>query len=120
MTFGQRVKSMRLRRGMTQLELAKAIGVSKAAISALETGSSKSATPENVFALADALRCSARQLVFGRDRDEELLLDDDVSITGEYEMLPDADKKVVHVLVKTLSDKNKTPESTERLKSTKK
>jgi len=108
MTFGARVKKWRTHRGLTQEFVAKEVGVTKAAISAIERGDTKNMRPDHLFKLADVLQCSARQLVFGRDRDEDLLLGDDTgSITGEYESLLEADKKIVHSLIQNLSDRHK-------------
>jgi len=65
MNFGRRLKEARLARQMTQVDLANASGVSQTGISSLELGKGKTATGQNLFALADALRVSARWLISG-------------------------------------------------------
>lgn len=74
MRFGQRIKEARQIRGLTQADLSRASGVSQTGISALELGRGKTATGENLFALADALRVNPRWLISG-----EGPMDDDTS-----------------------------------------
>lgn len=64
-SFADRLQRARTRAGLNQPELADAIKVSKAAISSLERGITKSPTPENLFAIADVLHVSARWLATG-------------------------------------------------------
>ena len=65
-TIGDRLKYARGLRNLTQKDLAKAMGATSAAVSALETGTTKSPTPENLFPLARRLDVSAEWLITGR------------------------------------------------------
>lgn len=63
--FKDRLRGMRCERHMTQQELAKAVGVSKASVSNWETGDNQP-TLLVAIAIADVLGCTLDQLA-GRD-----------------------------------------------------
>lgn len=63
-TLAQRVKSTRLNKGLTQLELGKKIGVSQNAIQKIENGDTKD--PRNILQLSEALGVDPSWLQFGR------------------------------------------------------
>jgi transcriptional regulator with XRE-family HTH domain len=65
-TIASRLRELREAKGMTQSELARAVGMTPQAINLLESGTSKAPTPQNLFAIADALGVSARELALGR------------------------------------------------------
>jgi len=65
--FGERLREVRLSRGLTQGELAERCGTSIAAISHIERGT-KVPTLTTVVRLADALECSVTSLVKVLDR----------------------------------------------------
>ena len=60
------LKATRLRRAMTQAELARAAGVAMGTVARLETGSP--AAPSTLRKLADALRVEPDALLAGGDR----------------------------------------------------
>jgi XRE family transcriptional regulator of biofilm formation len=60
-TIGERIKSVRLRRGMTQAELSKRSGVSQSSIAHIEEGRVRH--PAYLGEIAGALRCSVDELV---------------------------------------------------------
>ena len=65
-TAGARIKAAREHREMTQSELARATGLSRQAISQLESGITKKPEPANLFLIADALQYKARYLATGK------------------------------------------------------
>jgi phage repressor protein C with HTH and peptisase S24 domain len=64
-TVGERIRAARESAGITQVELARLVGVSKVAISAIESGKTKSPTPSTLFKIADALGSDAARLAMG-------------------------------------------------------
>ena len=65
--FGARLREMRLKRGLTQPEIADLVGTSASNISDLERGI-KVPTLTTVARLADALKCNVSELVRVLDR----------------------------------------------------
>ena len=68
-TLADRIKSRRNQVGLTQEELAKAVGVSQNAIHKLEDGTTKK--PRNIIDLAQALKCSPNWLQYGGPENEK-------------------------------------------------
>lgn len=68
--LGYRLLCARYRRNLTQVELARAVGVSQTAISYWESGH-RSLTVEQLAALAAALHTTASELVEGLERLEQ-------------------------------------------------
>lgn len=66
-TFNNRVKSRRDELGLTQIQLAKKVGVSGVTISQWESGD-YSPKGKNLYKLADALECSPDWLIFGEEK----------------------------------------------------
>ncbi|WP_249553779.1 helix-turn-helix transcriptional regulator [Shewanella sp. 10B] len=66
-TFNNRVKSRRDELGLTQIQLAKKVGVSGVTISQWESGD-YSPKGKNLYKLADALECSPDFLIFGEEK----------------------------------------------------
>ncbi|QYJ79407.1 S24 family peptidase [Shewanella acanthi] len=66
-TFNNRVKSRRDELGLTQLQLAKKVGVSSVTISQWESGD-YSPKGKNLYKLADALECSPNWLILGEEK----------------------------------------------------
>jgi transcriptional regulator with XRE-family HTH domain len=61
-----RVKILRERRGLTQIELSKISGVSRATIAALETGKRPRIRPSTRAKLARALKVKPHELMKGK------------------------------------------------------
>ena len=59
-----KIKELRELKGMTQEELSKASGVSRAIISGLEKGTSKTTTTKTLMRIADALGVSVSDIFF--------------------------------------------------------
>jgi len=66
MAFAERLKVARKASGMTQEQLARAVGITASAVSHLESGSSKSLSMDHIFACADALGVNAKWLSTGK------------------------------------------------------
>ncbi|HEC2625681.1 TPA: helix-turn-helix domain-containing protein [Raoultella planticola] len=83
LTFNDRITSRRKELGLTQQQLADAIGISGVSVYKWEAGIN---TPKghNLFSLAEALRCSPAWLLNGTDDDEPLKVD---------ELLPQLDNR---------------------------
>ena len=67
---GYRIYLVRLRKNMTQTELAEAIGISKAHISNIENGKTI-VTMENLFLIKKALGCTFLDLLSDDDKKKE-------------------------------------------------
>ena len=67
---GYRIKLVRLRKSITQTELAEAIGISKAHISNIENGKTI-VTMENLFLIKKALGCTFLELLSDKEKSEE-------------------------------------------------
>jgi transcriptional regulator with XRE-family HTH domain len=67
-TMGQRIKSLREARGMSQQGLADAVGVSKSAVSQWELGQSKNIKLPTFLALLEVLHTDMEYLVYGPAR----------------------------------------------------
>ena len=63
--MGERIREVRLARGLTQRQLAGKAGVSAVTISKLETGAAKSASSKTLLRLASALNTTLDRLFFG-------------------------------------------------------
>jgi len=85
-----RIREARQAAGMSQAQLAQAVNVSRAAVSQWETGDIKSLRPDNLFAVARAVRCSPEWLGTGTGAKHSLGLVDDVLL-----QLSDEDRKAV-------------------------
>lgn len=66
MDLGERIKHARTGAGLNQTELAKAAGVTKGSVSQWENGNTKNLRMENLFAVADATKFSAKWIALGK------------------------------------------------------
>lgn len=78
---GDKIRQARLRAGMTQTELARAINVSERNVVRWETGRNQP-RPDYVFAIADACRCHVADLYDG-DCDPDLPMVREARLTRE-------------------------------------
>ena len=58
--FAERLQESRKKAGFSKAELGRLIGVSRASIGSMEDGSTKAATPENLFKIASVLDCDTQ------------------------------------------------------------
>ena len=64
--FAERLKQTRKKKGLSQQTLGNAAGITKAAVSSMERGITKAATPEHLFIMAKVLECDAEWLATGK------------------------------------------------------
>lgn len=64
-TIGSRIRERRRELGLSQQQLGDRVKITKAAISAIESGKTKSPTPRTLFDISEALACSAEYLLNG-------------------------------------------------------
>mgnify|MGYP002658112992 FL=1 len=61
--MNEKVKSLRIRKGMTQEELSKKAGISRQTLNYIETGKTVNITVATLMKLAEVLECKADDLV---------------------------------------------------------
>ena len=69
-TMGDRIKTLRQARGLTQEQLGELVGVSKSAVSQWEGGGVANIKLPTFLRLLEALRTDAEYLIFGPDRNQ--------------------------------------------------
>jgi transcriptional regulator with XRE-family HTH domain len=95
--IGERLKARRKAKGMTQKELAKAVGVVQSAISEIERGGSQSASAENLLRIAAILDTNPHWLLTGKgDPELSSFKVDDSQVQNLSNNLP-ADKKAAWI-----------------------
>ena len=101
MEFGQRLKNLRLERGITQQDLASAIGVSVVAVRNWERGARKPAM-EGIIALGQALRVSADVLLglplSNQPKSNLVLSPAEKTLLNNYQALDSHGRKAVETL----------------------
>lgn len=70
MSIGQRINQARKDAGLSMAELARRVGVTRAAVHQWETGQSTGIKPTNLSAIASTLDCTMDWLATGRQRRE--------------------------------------------------
>ena len=110
MTTGDRIRNRRIELGLTQLDVAKRLGLTtKAAVSKVE-GQGDKVTLKNVEKFAKALDCSIPYLMgWEEDENEEKDCSDNLKRYSEfinlYSQLSDEKKSLVDNMLKALSEK---------------
>lgn len=61
--MNEKVKALRMRKGMTQEELSKKAGISRQTLNYIETGKTVNITVSTLMKLAEVLECKADDLV---------------------------------------------------------
>lgn len=61
--MNEKVKALRMRKGMTQEELSKKAGISRQTLNYIETGKTVNITVATLMKLAEVLECKADNLV---------------------------------------------------------
>ncbi len=79
-TMGERIRQLRIARGLTQEQLAKRSGVTKSAVSQWEDGSTKNLKLQTFLLVLDALGTDANFLIYGENRGT-------ASASGRYKVL---------------------------------
>lgn len=111
MTTADRIKNRRIELGLTQLEVAKRLGLtSKAAVSKIES-QGDDVSLKNVKKFGEALGCSIAYLMGWEDekeqsdKDDEFLSKEDAEFITLYRQLSDEQKKLVDNMLTVLSSK---------------
>ena len=86
-TFPERLTYARELAQLNKSQLAAKVGISKAAIGALENGGAKAPRPENLFAIAKVLGCSAKWLATGQGKIDQGEIQQQEVTPDEQEML---------------------------------
>jgi transcriptional regulator with XRE-family HTH domain len=100
MTFAKRFRESRLKAGLTQEELAQAIGVTNRTVSAWETGRAADVLAENLFAAADKMGVDPRWLATGVNDTSKKVTD----ITQNLGSLSPEKLETLRVLLRSLKD----------------
>lgn len=86
MEIGRRIRNLRQKRGMEQLELAQKLNISQSKMNKIETGFQKRIEPEILSDLAKVLNTTVDYLVNGESEDKKQMIIN--KIVAEF---PDAD-----------------------------
>lgn len=116
MNIGGRVRELREKRGLTQLDLKKATGLSQATISRIESGEFENLRGKTLVKLADSLRVTTDYLLgrtddagprhlFGSDLGTKALLE-------IYQSLDREDKRILESFAEFLEMRAKDPSAT--------
>jgi transcriptional regulator with XRE-family HTH domain len=100
MTFAKRFRESRLKAGLTQEELAQAIGVTNRTVSAWETGRAADVLAENLFAAADKMGVDPRWLATGVNDTSKKVTD----ITQNLGSLSPEKLETLRALLRSLKD----------------
>lgn len=113
MDIGEKIKTARLAKGMTQQELGELLGVQKSAIAKYENGRVVNIKRSTLKKISDILDIRPSELIFDieanpvgtAERHFEILMDEDVSeIFDDFKKLDTKKRKIVKDLVKSLAD----------------
>ena len=113
MNIGEKIKSARLSKGMTQQELGELLGVQKSAIAKYESGRVVNIKRSTLKKISDILGIRPSELVFDINSNPvgtaelhvEMVTDEDfVELYGEYKFLNKKKRKIVKDLVHSLVD----------------
>jgi transcriptional regulator with XRE-family HTH domain len=99
--FAQRLRELRRRKNLTQIELAELTGVSSVHIGRLEKGSSQP-TAEIIKRLGEGLGASSGYLLDGTEENAVTAYLEDAELAEQFQLisrLPSEDKAVIKVLV---------------------
>lgn len=101
MTTGERIKALRLSKGMSQEELGAAVGVKKAAINKYENGIVVNLKRSTIAKLADALETTPSYLMGWAEeivRDISGIFNEEKTATPEGDGLSDEDIEIIELL----------------------
>lgn len=113
MDIGEKIKSARLSKGMTQQELGDLLGVQKSAIAKYESGRVVNIKRSTLKKISDILGIRPSELVFDINTNPvataelhaEMVMDEDfVELFKEYQFLSKKKRKIVKDLVHSLAD----------------
>lgn len=103
---GRRIRSIRESRGITQVEMAKTLGIPQSNVSAMERGT-RGLTVHQVVKLARVLKVSADEILIGRNGSHETKPPTSLKLLRRLqriEKLPEARQRVVLKFIDALVD----------------
>lgn len=102
--IGGRIKHMREKRGMTQPELAEAIGIKQPSMSDIESGKSKSPSAINLLKIAHALDANPWWLVTGEGDPAALASAQQREWAGLFASLPEGKRRALMAAARVLKE----------------
>ena len=91
--------------GLTQAELARAVGLTRGSVNAWMQGRSQHIRAEHLFAVADTLGVEARWLATGKGpRDRQVLSQAAAELIADYQALDDDAKAAVRLLARQIAE----------------
>ena len=113
MNIGEKIKSARIDKGMTQEELGKILGVQKSAIAKYEKGRVVNIKRSTLKKISDVLGIRPSELLYEEieknpvgmaEKHYEIIMDVDISeMFDDFKLLDDAQRKIVKDLIKSLA-----------------
>lgn len=113
MEMGERIKRLRIERGMTQEELGKAVGLQRAAINKYEKGIVESIKRTTIIKLAEVLNTTPSYLVGYEDDEEisELTAIQEELMEKIYELTPDNQRTLIGIVETLLKAQTRKDEN---------
>jgi transcriptional regulator with XRE-family HTH domain len=99
---GERIKARRKELGLTQVELARLLGINQSSLSELENGESQMPKSDNLMKLAKVPRVSQAWIMTGKDGDLEVLDAEEERHITALRGLGVEERKAIYSLVETL------------------
>lgn len=110
-TTGEKIKDLRRKRGMTQLQLADQVGVSAQVISNLERSYTSDRTkPEVLAAIAETLSTSVDYLIGSRTSDQTLFTNEEKELLQTFRKLKPYQQVLILTLLKDLTPQDQEGE----------
>ena len=110
-TTGEKIKDLRRKRGMTQLQLADRVGVSAQVISNLERSYTSDRTkPEVLVAIAETLSTSVDYLIGSRTSDQTLFTNEEKELLQTFRKLKPYQQALILTLLKDLTQQDQEGE----------
>lgn len=91
----ERIKGMRLKRGLTLVELSELLNVKAATVQRYESGAIKNISHEMICKLSEVLRCSPSYLMGWEDAPDIELTDIEKQIIRRYRILSPTEKEML-------------------------
>ena len=113
MSIGEKIKSARIAKGMTQEELGEILGVQRSAIAKYENGRVVNIKRSTLKKISNVLGIRPSELIYeeieknpagAAERHIEIIMDEDINeIFDDFKLLDDSQKKIVKDLVRSLA-----------------
>jgi len=113
MEMGERIKRLRIERGMTQEELGRAVGLQRAAINKYEKGIVENIKRTTIIKLAEVLRTTPSYLVGYEDDEEvsELTAIQEELMEKIFELTPDNQRTLIGIVETLLTAQTRKDEN---------